>query len=232
MSVANLAESISSQGASAMAAMRDGANTRVRPSSKEAKPIDQAVPRRIPRPRAMASASTSPGAATAASWMPSTGPSSAPTRAAAMAVARTALPRLPRRRRRASGNGVRTSSGSDTSGSSAATENKSTQRRADQRTDLGSGRSVALERGSCAPADAATASSPAPALLRRVGQQGDGARALDGQRQLALVLGAGAEHAPRQQLSALGDEGDQHLHVLVVDVVDLVGAEPAHLAPP
>ena len=49
--------------------------------------------------------------------------------------------------------------------------------------------------------------------------------------QLALVLGAGSEHPPRQDLAPLGHEGAEQLDVLVVDVVDLVRAELADLAP-
>src|SRR5436309_3269625 len=68
-------------------------------------------------------------------------------------------------------------------------------------------------------------------LLRREGEKGYVARPLDGQGQLALVLCAGPEHPPGKHLAALGDEGGQELHVLVVDVVDLVRAELADLAP-
>src|SRR5262245_33841840 len=46
------------------------------------------------------------------------------------------------------------------------------------------------------------------------------------------MLRAGAEHAPRQDLAALGRERPQQLDVLVVDVVDLVRAELADLAAP
>ena len=43
---------------------------------------------------------------------------------------------------------------------------------------------------------------------------------------------AHAGNAPRRDLAALGDERVQQPHVLVVDVVDLVDAEPAHLLAP
>src|SRR6186713_2036221 len=49
--------------------------------------------------------------------------------------------------------------------------------------------------------------------------------------QLALVQGARPRNAPRQDLGALRHEGEQQLRVLVVDVVDLVRAELADLAP-
>src|SRR3954466_7870563 len=68
-------------------------------------------------------------------------------------------------------------------------------------------------------------------LLRHVRDERDLARALDRRLQLALVLGAGARDPPRQDLAALGHERPDQLHVLVVDVVDLVRAELADLAP-
>src|SRR4051812_5061526 len=67
-------------------------------------------------------------------------------------------------------------------------------------------------------------------LLRHVRDEGDLAGALDRRLQLALVLGAGAGNASRQDLAALGHERPDQLHVLVVDVVDLVRAELADLA--
>src|ERR1041385_6275421 len=67
-------------------------------------------------------------------------------------------------------------------------------------------------------------------LLRHVRDEGDLARAFDCRLQLALVLGAGAGNAPRQNLAALGHERPDQLHILVVDVVDLVRAELADLA--
>src|SRR5262245_40572418 len=54
--------------------------------------------------------------------------------------------------------------------------------------------------------------------------------ALDRGLQLALMHRAGARDAARQNLAALGDERPDELHVLVVDVVDLVRAELADLA--
>src|SRR5256885_1900360 len=43
---------------------------------------------------------------------------------------------------------------------------------------------------------------------------------------------ARARNTPRQDFAAFGDKRSQQLHVLVVDVVDLVRAELAHLAAP
>ena len=51
-------------------------------------------------------------------------------------------------------------------------------------------------------------------------------------RQPPLVRGAHARNAARDDLAALRHEGVQHLHVLVVDVVDLLDAEAAHLLAP
>src|SRR5262245_10051778 len=55
--------------------------------------------------------------------------------------------------------------------------------------------------------------------------------ALDRHLQLALVHRAGTRDPARQNLAALGHERPDQLHVLVVDVVDLVRAELADLAP-
>src|SRR5262249_42799152 len=60
--------------------------------------------------------------------------------------------------------------------------------------------------------------------------EGDHARALDGQRHLALVLGAVAADATRNDLAAVGDEVLERLRVLVVDEDLLVGAEAADLS--
>src|SRR6185295_8147184 len=45
------------------------------------------------------------------------------------------------------------------------------------------------------------------------------------------MVGAGPRDPPRQDLRALGNELLQELDVLVIDVVDLVGAELTDLAP-
>src|SRR5262245_35708226 len=71
-----------------------------------------------------------------------------------------------------------------------------------------------------------------PLLARHgEGHERDHARPLDGQRHLALVLGAVAADAPRDDLAAVGDEVLEGLRVLVVDLDLLVGAEAADLAP-
>src|SRR5262249_23040513 len=67
--------------------------------------------------------------------------------------------------------------------------------------------------------------------VRRVRQQRDRPRALDRRLELALVQRAGARDAPRQDLAALGDEALQQLDVLPVDVLELLRAELADLAP-
>src|ERR1043165_8908711 len=69
-------------------------------------------------------------------------------------------------------------------------------------------------------------------LVRHVRDKRDLPRALDGDLQLPLVHRAGARDAARQNLAALRHERSQELHVLVVDVVDLVRAELADLAAP
>src|SRR5262249_33436691 len=81
------------------------------------------------------------------------------------------------------------------------------------------------------PAGRGGGSAP-PGSVGGEGQERDVARPLDGQRQLALVLRAGPEHAPGQDLAPLGHEAGEQLHVLVVDVVDLVRAELADLPAP
>src|SRR5215475_4869203 len=63
-----------------------------------------------------------------------------------------------------------------------------------------------------------------------VRNQRDLTRALERDLQLALMHRAGAGNPPRQDFPALRDERSQQLHVLVIDVVDLVRAELADLA--
>src|SRR6266403_140183 len=60
----------------------------------------------------------------------------------------------------------------------------------------------------------------------------DVARLLDRLRQPALVRGAHARNAARRDLAALGNEGSEQPHVLVVDVVDPIDAEPAYFLAP
>src|SRR5690606_32673013 len=66
-----------------------------------------------------------------------------------------------------------------------------------------------------------------------VGQQGHLPGPLDGPGQLALVPGAVARNAPRQDLGPLRQVPAQAAGLLVVDVIDLVHAEGANflLAP-
>src|SRR5436190_6193080 len=73
--------------------------------------------------------------------------------------------------------------------------------------------------------------SPLPTrLLGRVRDERQLARAHQRYPQLPLVQCAGARDTARQNLRALRHEREQQLGVLVVDVVDLVRAELAHLA--
>src|SRR4029079_11913900 len=71
----------------------------------------------------------------------------------------------------------------------------------------------------------------ASSLIGDVRQQGDLPRALDGRLKLPLVHRAGAGDSAGQNLAALRHERADKLEVLVVDVVDLVRAELADLAP-
>src|SRR5688572_18683135 len=72
----------------------------------------------------------------------------------------------------------------------------------------------------------------ASALVRHVRNQCERARALDGRLERALVFRAGSGNTPRLDLAALGDEGRQHLDVLVRDVIDLLDAELADAPAP
>src|SRR5437764_231628 len=71
-----------------------------------------------------------------------------------------------------------------------------------------------------------------PPSLGYVWNQRDLPGSLDRRLQLPLVHRAGARDAARQDLPALGHERADQLDVFVVDVVDLVRAELADLAPP
>jgi hypothetical protein len=64
-----------------------------------------------------------------------------------------------------------------------------------------------------------------------VRQQGEEARALHRNRQLALEVRLGAGDPGRDQLAVLVDEILQQIDILVVDVLDALGGEPAELAP-
>src|SRR5262245_6941250 len=72
--------------------------------------------------------------------------------------------------------------------------------------------------------------SMAVLLIRHVRDQRDLSRAFDRRLEFSLVHRARARDPPRQDLAALGHERPDQLHVLVVDVVDLVRAELADLA--
>src|SRR6185295_5333557 len=203
--------------------MNGPANSRARPSSRVSSENAHAQPRRRPRPRASASPISSPGAASTARYsMASRGVNTAPMSPAASSVDSSAAPRWPRIRSTMIGSGETIPSGSR-KGTAAAAEKTNVEATAALSTPLvrGSGASRA---GTDTGMDAA-----AP-LFRRERQQRDVARALDGERQLALVLGAGPEHPPGKHLAALRHERRQQLHVLVVHVVDLVRAELADLA--
>src|SRR5262245_48290535 len=68
-----------------------------------------------------------------------------------------------------------------------------------------------------------------PALFGRVRNQRELTRAHDCRAQLPLVHRTCSRNPARQNLRPFGHERHQELHVLVVDVVDLVRAELAHL---
>src|SRR5579883_2615325 len=73
-----------------------------------------------------------------------------------------------------------------------------------------------------------TSIAPASVLIG-VGQQGQEARALDRDSQLALVEGLRAGDAARDDLARLGDVALQGAEVLVIDVSDAFGREAAKL---
>src|SRR5262245_50584858 len=67
---------------------------------------------------------------------------------------------------------------------------------------------------------------------RRERQQRDVPRLLDRVRQPPLVRSAHARNAAGDDLAPFRHERVQQLHVLVIDVVDLLDAETAHLLAP
>src|SRR6476646_9797164 len=75
-----------------------------------------------------------------------------------------------------------------------------------------------------------TASPFRSRLFGRVRDERQLARAHQRHAELPLVQRTGTRDAARQNLRALRNKGEQQLGVLVVDVVDLVRAELAHLA--
>jgi len=81
-----------------------------------------------------------------------------------------------------------------------------------------------------AAVNAAASAAPRTAralLIGDVWQKREVARALDRGRQLALVKGGRSADAAREDLGALGDEPREGLHVLEVDVADLLDRELA-----
>src|SRR5207237_585190 len=70
-----------------------------------------------------------------------------------------------------------------------------------------------------------------PLRRDRERQERDLARALDRERDLALVRGAVAADAARNDLAALADEVLERLRILVIDDERLVGAVAAHALP-
>src|SRR5579863_6413028 len=69
-------------------------------------------------------------------------------------------------------------------------------------------------------------------MLIGVRQQGEEARALDRDRQLALIEGLRARDAARDDLSRLGDVALEGCQVLVVDGLHALGGEAAELLAP
>jgi hypothetical protein len=69
-------------------------------------------------------------------------------------------------------------------------------------------------------------------VLGRDREQSEMPRPLDGDRQPALMPGAGAGLAPRPDLASLCEKPTQGGHVFVVDRLSLFQAEGAHLATP
>src|SRR6478609_6518302 len=68
------------------------------------------------------------------------------------------------------------------------------------------------------------------ALANDVGQQAEETRALDGARELTLLLGGDGGDAARHDLAALGDVTHQQLGILVVDLRRIGTRERAGLA--
>src|ERR1019366_5871061 len=67
---------------------------------------------------------------------------------------------------------------------------------------------------------------------RREGQQCDVARLLDSLGDAELMGRANPRQAARNDLAALGHKAGEQTHVLVIDAVDLLGAELADLLAP
>src|SRR4051812_17996906 len=69
-------------------------------------------------------------------------------------------------------------------------------------------------------------------VTRRERKQRDVTRLLDRVGEPPLVRSAHTRNPARDNLAALGHEGVKHLHVLIVDIVDPLDAEPAYLLAP
>src|SRR5437660_7835747 len=69
-------------------------------------------------------------------------------------------------------------------------------------------------------------------VTRRERKQRDVTRLLDRVGEPPLVRGAHSRNAAGDDLAALGYERVKHLHVLIVDIVDPLDAEPAYLLAP
>src|ERR1700693_5993002 len=70
---------------------------------------------------------------------------------------------------------------------------------------------------------------PAGLVLIGVRQQGQEARAPDGELQLALIVSARAGDAARNYLAGFGDVALERRQILVVDLLDVIGRESAEL---
>ena len=66
-------------------------------------------------------------------------------------------------------------------------------------------------------------------LALGVREQSDRAGTLDGDAQLALVLGASAGHAAGQDLATLAGESRKTARIFIIDVRDLIHAETSNL---
>src|SRR5258706_12947677 len=77
-----------------------------------------------------------------------------------------------------------------------------------------------------------TSMIPPPLDHSRERQQRDVARLLDRVGKPPLARSADAGDAARNDFTPLGDKRVQHLDVFVVDIVDLLHAEAAHLLAP
>src|SRR4029078_4651639 len=187
-----------------------------------------------PRPRAIDSPMSSAGATSMTYRSPAPPPTIEPTSAAADTVPSTAGTRPCRSRTTRSGNGARSANGKSRENRTNAPNMRAENRAAPRAPPVrGSGlsRTGAVRDSGIGPAPKGGGGTRRPrfasASVRGERQERDVSRPLDRQRERALVRGAGPEHPSRQDLAPLGHEPGEELHVLVVDVVDLVRAELA-----